>query len=59
MRLSPNYPDNSFKEQVEKIKQRIENERDSYKRMKLQEQLYMPNLFSQNEGCYRKYKNPW
>lgn len=55
----PNAPDNQYKEQVKKIKQQIDNETDTYKIMKLQEQLFMPNLFSFNDGCYRKYKNPW
>lgn len=55
----PNVPDNQYKEQVKKIKQQIDNETDMYKVMKLQEQLFMPNLFSFNNSCYGKYKNPW
>lgn len=55
----PNPPDNQYKEQVKKIKQQIDNETDKHKIMKLQEQLFMPNLFSFNDGCYGKYKNPW
>ena len=55
----PNAPDNQYKEQVKKIKQQIDNETDTYKIMKLQEQLFMPNLFSFNDGFYVKYKNHW
>lgn len=54
-----NAPDNQYKEQVKKIKQQIDNETDTYKVMKLQEQLFMPNLFLFNNSCYGKYKNPW
>jgi hypothetical protein len=57
--LAPNFPDNNYKEIVNKIKKQLENEEDSHKRLKLMEQLSMPNLFSFNNGCYTKYKNPW
>lgn len=59
MILSPNTPDNLYREQIKKIKQQIDNEVDNYKKMKLKEQLSIPNLFSFNNSCYGKYKNPW
>lgn len=59
MILTPNFPDNNYKEIVNKLKKQIENEADRHKRLKLREQLSMPNLFSFNNGCYTKYKNPW
>lgn len=59
MILSTNIPDNLYREEIKKIKQQIDNESDNYKKMKLKEQLSMPNLFSFDDGCYGKYKNPW
>ena len=57
--LAPNFPDNNYKEIVNKVKKQLENEEDNYKRLKLMEQLSISNLFSFNNGCYTKYKNPW
>lgn len=59
MILSPNTPDNLYREQIKKIKQQIDNEKDVHKKLKLKEQLTMPNLFSFTNSCYGKYKNPW
>ena len=49
----PNPPDNQYKEQVKKIKQQIDNETDKHKIMKLQEELFMPNLF-ENSNFFPK-----
>lgn len=57
--ITTNRPDNKYKEEVNRIKKMIENEEDKYKQIKLIEQLYMPNLFSMEQSCYAKYKNPW
>jgi hypothetical protein len=59
MRLTPNLPDNAFKQQINKLKEQLENEEDTHRKLKIREQMSMPNLFSMNNGCYEKYKNPW
>lgn len=59
MIIYPNEPDNKYKEQINKIKQQIDNEKDTHKKLKLKEQLSMSNLFSFTNSCYEKYKNPW
>ena len=49
----------AVKEGLKKIDEKIQNEKDPYKRAKLYEMKTMYGLFNNPYASYQKYKNPW
>lgn len=52
-------PDAKIKSDLKKIDEKLKNEKDKYKRMKLLEQKLTCDLFANTNMSFGRYKNPW